>query len=337
MKIDFIGNPSAEHWEELCALWKEAFGDSDEFLQIFYRTAFQPERCCCLFTEGQLAAALYWFDCSFQEKPVAYLYAIATAKAYQNRGLCHQLMGYVHKHLHDRGYVGALLVPASSALRNFYKKMGYKTCTYISHIACELAKSAPPVIPHTPLDGKVFANMPASSELSGCMVMPESSCTTISNEWSENVVMSETSAIHIQELDKLEYAQLRRKYLPSNSVLQEKENLDFLETQMHFFYINYDFSTQNNTVAPNEPYIKCSSYKNYICSVTPTLIAANKCGSQLHAVEILGNRTCLPQILNAFDCQQGRFQFPGNEIPFAMWLPFQKLDTEPEYFGFAFD
>ncbi|HIT34630.1 MAG TPA: GNAT family N-acetyltransferase [Candidatus Faecousia intestinigallinarum] len=109
----------------LRALWKEAFGDTDALLDHFFAAAYSPSRCRTLEKDGRLAAALYWFDCSFQGEKLAYLYAIATAKPYRNQGMCHRLMEEVHSLLSAQGYAGSILVPASAALSCLYARMGY--------------------------------------------------------------------------------------------------------------------------------------------------------------------------------------------------------------------
>ena len=62
-------------------LWKQAFRDSDAFLDSFFSVGYSCDRCRQLSLDGQLAAALYWFDCSLAGKPVAYVYAVATDAA----------------------------------------------------------------------------------------------------------------------------------------------------------------------------------------------------------------------------------------------------------------
>lgn len=118
-------------------LWQEAFGDTDEFLDLFSSTAYAPERSRTITVDGNLAAALYWFDCEYDGKKIAYIYAVATAKVYRGRGLCHQLMEQTHRHLKENGYVGAILVPGSQALFDLYTGMGYKICSHISEMVCE--------------------------------------------------------------------------------------------------------------------------------------------------------------------------------------------------------
>ena len=85
MNIDY---PNQSQTNELRALWQEAFGDDDAFLEHFFTYGFAPDRCRCVTVDGKLAAALYWFDCSFQGKPLAYLYGVATFKAHRGKGFC---------------------------------------------------------------------------------------------------------------------------------------------------------------------------------------------------------------------------------------------------------
>ena len=117
---------------ELKNLWKQAFGDPDDFIDMFFRVGYDPERCRYLTVDGHVAAALYWFDCSVEDQKWAYLYAIATDEAYRNRGLCRQLMAATHAHLQKNGYAGTILVPGSRALFDFYEKLGYRTCCTVS-------------------------------------------------------------------------------------------------------------------------------------------------------------------------------------------------------------
>ena len=121
---------------DLKKLWKQAFGDSDTFIDAFFSTAYAPERCQYLTEDGQLTAMLYWFDCTCRSEKLAYIYAVATEKAYQNRGLCRRLIMHTHAQLKALGYAGAILVPGSESLFGLYEKLGYRTCSYVTNIAC---------------------------------------------------------------------------------------------------------------------------------------------------------------------------------------------------------
>lgn len=136
-----IDNPT--NTEPLRRLWKQAFGDTDAFLNSFFTFGFSPDRCRQITVDGNVVAALYWFDCSFQGKKIAYLYAVATDEAYRGRGLCSTLMKDTHRHLKSLGYAGALLVPGSESLFCFYEKLGYRTCSSVNEFTCKAAGAVP--------------------------------------------------------------------------------------------------------------------------------------------------------------------------------------------------
>lgn len=134
MNIDY---PAQHQMAELRALWKEAFKDEDAFLEQFYTYGFAPDRCRCVTLDGQVVAALYWFDCNFQGKPMAYLYGIATAKNYRGKGLYRALAENTHNHLKYLGYAGEILVPAGENLFRMYEKMGFSLCATVSEFSCQ--------------------------------------------------------------------------------------------------------------------------------------------------------------------------------------------------------
>ena len=136
-----IDRPRLEDIPHLRHLWQQAFGDTDTFLDSFFAMGFSLDHCRCLWEEGTLAAALYWFDCSWEEKPVAYLYAVATEEKYRGRGLCRALMEDTHSHLQAQGYVASVLVPGTKELFRLYEKMGYSTFGYVQEFSCEAGKT----------------------------------------------------------------------------------------------------------------------------------------------------------------------------------------------------
>ena len=72
---------------DLKKLWKQAFGDSDAFLDTFFSVAYCPARSQQLTQDGRLAAMLYWFDCHLAGRKLAYIYAVATDPDHRGRGL----------------------------------------------------------------------------------------------------------------------------------------------------------------------------------------------------------------------------------------------------------
>lgn len=121
---------------QLRSLWKEAFGDTDAFLDSFFETAFSPERCRYIAVDGCVAAALYWFDCRCDGARLAYIYAVATAKIHRGKGLCRTLMEDTHTHLKAAGYAGSILVPGEKELFAMYEKMGYAPFSGMDTLSC---------------------------------------------------------------------------------------------------------------------------------------------------------------------------------------------------------
>ncbi len=136
MKIDY---PVPEQTHQLRALWREAFGDDDDFLDLFFDQVFASDRCRCVTVDGTVAAALYWLDCRLGDRPLAYLYAVATGKRHRHQGLCWQLMMDTHRLLTSLGYAGTLLVPGESKLFEMYASMGYEVCTTIREFDADAA------------------------------------------------------------------------------------------------------------------------------------------------------------------------------------------------------
>ena len=251
-----IHNPGTMHIKELRNLWQEAFGDTEEFLDKFFNTAFSTKRSMCITKGKSVLAALYWFDCLCRNKKVAYIYAVATRKSHRNQGLCAKLMESTHALLKEKGYKFALLVPGSKGLFGMYEKLGYKTCTHTDEF--EISSPAEPC--------------------------------------------------DIKKLSKEEYKILRRQSLFEDDVIQENENLDFLETFTEF-YSGDDF-----------------------------LLACHKENNTLIVSELLGNKKKAESITAALMCKKGTFRTKGAKRAFSMIYDFSEgAFKAPAYFGLAFD
>ena len=140
MRIDA---PSPAHVPHLRSLWQDAFGDSNDFLDLFFTFGFSPECCRCVFQEDTPVAAAYWFDCTLEGRKIAYLYAVATLTSHRGRGLCRMLMEDIRRVLAETGYCAAVLVPQSEGLRQMYRRMGYRDAG--SHRAFSCTAAADPV------------------------------------------------------------------------------------------------------------------------------------------------------------------------------------------------
>ncbi|MBO5373544.1 MAG: GNAT family N-acetyltransferase [Lachnospiraceae bacterium] len=136
-----------------------------------------------------------------------------------------------------------------------------------------------------------------------CSYIKKFSCT------SDNTNMSN---FFIKKIDKCEYANYRRHYLPLNGVIQENENLDFLEQQANFYTGFHDGSA--------------------------FLLAASNETDNLYGIELLGDNSLAPKIVQALGYKKGTFRTPDGKVPFAMYLSLADNQCPPPaYFGLAFD
>lgn len=138
--------------EQLKQLWHMAFGDGEEFIDLFFRTAYAPERCLYLTEDDQITAALYWLNCEYRGQKQAYIYAVATHPDHRGKGLCRKLMDMTHNILKEQGYSAALLRPADDGLRRMYRKMGYRVATGVTEF--ESAAGAP--VPLKKIDAREY-------------------------------------------------------------------------------------------------------------------------------------------------------------------------------------
>lgn len=121
-----IDNPSPRHIPALRRIWQQAFGDCNEFLDAFFETGFSYDRCRCIFSEGEPVAAVYLFECQWQEKKIGYLFALAVEKSHQKQGLSRLLLSDTHAWLQQRGFSGVIMEPASESLTVYYQRLGYR-------------------------------------------------------------------------------------------------------------------------------------------------------------------------------------------------------------------
>ena len=113
-------------------LWQQAFGDPPGFIDGFFAWGFDQSRVRCLYAGDRLAAALYWFDCLWQGRKLAYIYAVATDQDFRGQGMCRRLMEETHSQLLDRGYAGAILLPQEPWLISMYASMGFEPRTTVT-------------------------------------------------------------------------------------------------------------------------------------------------------------------------------------------------------------
>ena len=114
-------------------------------------------------------------------------------------------------------------------------------------------------------------------------------------------------ALELTPIKTDEYEMLRKAYLPYGGVVQERENTQFLASEMHL-YKGDDF-----------------------------IVTASADGDKLYCGELLGDMERASGIVKALGADEGYFRTPGGNTPFAMYLSLDHKTKPPTYFGLAFD
>ena len=293
MSFDF-GEPNKAMLSQLRELWKESFGDNDVFLDCFYDTAYNSSRCRIAIAKEQNANPI---DChaSISTYTPHSLGHLAAALYWFDCTVDDQRVAYIYavattKQFRGNGACHLLLENTHKHL----KSLGYSSVVLVP-------------------GNEALVHLYEGVEYEFCTKRSRIECAGID------------MGIEIREIEKDEYAVLRRKFLPANAMIQEGENLDFLATQAKFYV---------GSILQNATDETCLSSA---CESQAFLLTATMENSNLYGIELLGDTSLAPGIVYALGCKDGTFFTSGKDEPFAMWYALTEDAFEPGYLGFAFD
>ena len=298
MSFDFE-EPDVTMLPQLRNLWKEAFGDNDTFLDCFYGTAFDKSHCRIAIVKEPNPNPINSHATISTSCKAHDVDNLASVLYWFDCAVSNQRIAYVYAVATDKQFRGngachLLLEDTHKHL----KSLGYSSVVLVP-------------------GNEALVHFYEGAEYELCTKRSRIECTGID------------MGIEVQEIEKEEYATLRREFLPVNAVIQENENLDFLATQAKFYVGRLKINSCDETLDN----IAISSNGN----PHTFLLASNIESSNLYGIELLGDTSLAPGIVYALGCKDGTFLTPGKDEPFAMWHALTEDAIEPEYLGFAFD
>ncbi len=108
------------------ALWREAFGDGDEFIDHFLVNYLSEERMLAHYEDGKLVSMLHLVPFESSAGRATYIYGVATAQEYRGRGYSTQLLQKALHIVQAQGDDFAFLIPDSESLRGYYSRFGFR-------------------------------------------------------------------------------------------------------------------------------------------------------------------------------------------------------------------
>jgi len=123
------------HKLELLEIWREAFGDDEDYILSFLNAYLLPEyNAPVIIADGKIVSVLYLveFELYADMKVIgncAYLFAAATREAYRGRGYMGELIKYAIQLYKNRGISAIFLFPqeGDEKLFKYYEKFGFKS------------------------------------------------------------------------------------------------------------------------------------------------------------------------------------------------------------------
>ncbi len=116
------------------SLWKTVFGDTDQYISLFFEERFDPSQCVVAVSGEKIAAMLFLLpfvlkqpDAEYQGR---YIYAVATHPDFRRRGISTALLDFAHQKAKNEGAALSALVPAGETLFDYYGKRGFETEFY---------------------------------------------------------------------------------------------------------------------------------------------------------------------------------------------------------------
>lgn len=127
----------------LKALWKEAFGDTDEYINFFFSQGLKPDRTFLYLQNGypvSMAFVLPGELCVNDNYiPIGYIYGVATCKDFWGKGYSTQVLRYIQQQ-----YPVTFLVPSTESLFHFYARNGYHTTFRLNEVKFSLEQLREP-------------------------------------------------------------------------------------------------------------------------------------------------------------------------------------------------
>jgi predicted acetyltransferase len=124
-------------------LWKRCFGDSDEFIDMYFRLRYGEEASLCIksgdTTVSSLQMPCYAMTFEGTEIRTAYILGACTHPDFRGKGMMARLLTESFGRMVQQHIPLGILIPASSGLFDYYARVGYASAFFRSRIEQNLS------------------------------------------------------------------------------------------------------------------------------------------------------------------------------------------------------
>lgn len=115
--------------DEVRALWKLCFNDSEEFMDLYFSRRYKEDINMAIREDGKIISALQMIPYSMSfcggMIPVSYISGACTHPDYREHGAMRRLLKETHRRMYEDGVLLSSLIPAEEWLFGYYAKSGY--------------------------------------------------------------------------------------------------------------------------------------------------------------------------------------------------------------------
>ncbi len=130
-----------KYLEQMKNLWRDTFGDTDEFIDLFFEKFYRPCKTFLMLEGSALVSMLFYMDVKVKydgkRLRAAYLYGVATKLSERRQGHFTALHNALLEELTSKKYDLIITIPQNDSLFSFYKETGYtlplRRCEFSLH------------------------------------------------------------------------------------------------------------------------------------------------------------------------------------------------------------
>lgn len=122
---------------QLKKIWSECFGDSDDYIDLFFKNRFGTSQAIAAVIEGKTVGAMYLLPVTAYEygnlKKGWYAYAIGILEKYRKKGIYAAIHSEICEYIkaHNQFYI---LCPANQKLYEYYRGLGFNDYACLAEI-----------------------------------------------------------------------------------------------------------------------------------------------------------------------------------------------------------